>query len=191
MRYNKNVLFGGLLALSFAASPLQAAVSSSEAARLGQDLTPFGSPKAGNDAGTIPAWDGGLTEPPAGYEGSGQHHINPFPDDEVLFTITASNMDQYSEYLTDGVRAMLETYPTTFRIPVYQSRRTHAVPEWVAENTRKNAVNAEIVGEAEGIEGAFGGYPFPILHGNDEEKAWQVIWNHLTRWRGVSVTRRS
>ena len=67
MRYNKNVLFGGLLALSFAASPLQAAVSSSEAARLGQDLTPFGSPKAGNDAGTIPAWDGGLTEPPAGY----------------------------------------------------------------------------------------------------------------------------
>jgi len=71
MRYNKNVLFGGLLALSFAASPLQAAVSSSEAARLGQDLTPFGSPKAGNDAGTIPAWDGGLTEPPAGYEAAG------------------------------------------------------------------------------------------------------------------------
>ena len=42
-----------------------------------------------------------------------------------------------------------------------------------------------------GIDGAFGGYPFPILHGNNEEKAWQVIWNHLTRWRGVSVTRRS
>ena len=61
MRYNKNVLLSGLLAASFAAAPLHAAVSASEAARLGQDLTPFGSPKAGNEAGTIPAWDGGLS----------------------------------------------------------------------------------------------------------------------------------
>ncbi len=96
-----------------------------------------------------------------------------------------ANMDQYDEYLTDGLKAMLETYPTTFRIPVYQTRRTHAVPDWVAENTRENAVNAEIVGKGEGLDGAFGGYPFPILHGNNEQKAWQVIWNHLTRWRGV------
>lgn len=100
-------------------------------------------------------------------------------------------MDQYEEYLTDGVKAMLETYPTTFRVPVYQTRRTHAVPDWVAENTRENAVNAEIVGQGEGLDGAFGGYPFPILHGNDEQKAWQAVWNHLTRWRGVNVTRRS
>jgi hypothetical protein len=132
MRYNKNVLLGGLLAASFAASPVYAAVSASEAARLGNDLTPFGSVKAGNADGTIPAWDGGLTEPPAGYQGSGQHHINPFPNDQVLFTINASNMDQYSEHLTDGLKAMFETYPTTFQIPVYQSRRTHAVPDWVA-----------------------------------------------------------
>ncbi len=131
MMYNKNAILGGLLALSVASAPAWAAVSASEAARLGQELTPFGSPKAGNSAGTIPAWTGGLTEPPPGYEGSGQHHINPFPDDEVLFTITPANMDQYEEYLTDGVKAMLETYPTTFRVPVYQTRRTYAVPDWV------------------------------------------------------------
>ncbi|MCW8868542.1 MAG: DUF1329 domain-containing protein, partial [Marinobacter sp.] len=94
MMYNKNAILGGLLALSVASAPAWAAVSASEAARLGQELTPFGSPKAGNSAGTIPAWTGGLTEPPPGYEGSGQHHINPFPDDEVLFTITPANMDQ-------------------------------------------------------------------------------------------------
>jgi hypothetical protein len=192
MRYNKNAILGGLLALSFAAAPTYAAVSASEAARLGKDLTPFGSLKAGNASGTIPAWDGGLTTPPAGYKGgSGQHHINPFPDDQVLFTINASNMDQYSDHLADGIKAMLNTYPTTFRIPVYQSRRTHAVPDWVAKNTKDNATSAEIVGHSEGLKGAYGGYPFPILSGNSEQKAWQAIWNHLTRWRGVSGTRRA
>ena len=191
MNYKKSAILGGLLAFSIASSSSLAGVSSSEASRLGQDLTPFGSIKAGNKAGTIPAWTGGLTEPPAGYEGTGQHHIDPFPTDEVLFTINASNKDRYAEHLSDGVLAMLETYPTTFRVPVYKSRRTHAVPDWVAENTKENAVDAEIVGKGAGLEGAYGGYPFPILHGNNEQKAWQVIWNHLVRWRGVSVTRRS
>lgn len=191
MNDKKNVFLGSLLAISVLASPVMAGVSSGQAARLGQDLTPFGSVKAGNEAGTIPPWTGGLTEAPPGYEGSGQHHINPFPDDKVLFTINASNAGQYDEYLTDGLRAMLDTYPTTFRIPVYQSRRTHAVPKWIEENTKDNAVSAVIVGEGAGIDGAFGGYPFPILHGNNEDKAWQVIWNHLVRWRGVSITRRS
>src|SRR5699024_6301852 len=132
----KSAIYGGLLALSLASSATWAAVSAGEASRLGQELTPFGSVKAGNEAGTIPAWTGGLTQPPSGYEGTGQHHIDPFPDDDVLFTIDASNMDQYAGHLTDGVRAMLETYPTSFRVPVYKSRRTHAVPDWVAENTR-------------------------------------------------------
>ncbi|RBW50142.1 DUF1329 domain-containing protein [Marinobacter sp. F3R11] len=187
----KSVILGSLLALSMASTSSWASVSPEEASRLGKDLTPFGSVRAGNDAGTIPAWTGGLTKPPKGYKGSGQHHVDPFPMDKVLFTIDASNMDRYAEHLTEGVQAMFKAYPTSFRVPVYQSRRTHAIPEWVAENTRKNALNAEIVGEGEGLKGAFGGYPFPILHGNSEEKAWQVIWNHLTRWRGVSATRRS
>lgn len=191
MNYKQSAILGGLLALSMASASSLAAVSASEASRLGQDLTPFGSIKAGNAAGTIPAWTGGLTEPPEGYEGSGQHHIDPFPTDKVLFTINASNKDQYAEHLSNGVLAMFDTYPTTFRVPVYKSRRTHAVPDWVAKNIRENAVNAELVGEGEGLKGAFGGYPFPILHGDNEHKAWQVIWNHLVRWRGVSVTRRS
>ena len=191
MTIKKNWLLGSVFAFSVAASPVMAAVSASEAARLGNELTPFGSLKAGNDAGTIPAWTGGLTEAPAGYDGSGQHHINPFPSDEVLFTINARNAEQYSEFLSDGVKALLDTYPASFNVPVYQTRRTHAVPESVARNTRENATNASIVGQGEGLDGAFGGYPFPILHGNNEEKAWQVIWNHLTRWRGISVTRRS
>ena len=191
MIQNKKWLCGSLLVLALAAADVHAGVSVREAARLGNDLTPFGSPVAGNEAGTIPAWTGGLTTPPAGYRGSGQHHIDPFPDDQELFSVDARNAEEHAEHLTDGLRAMLDTYPTTFRIPVYQSRRTHAVPDWVAENTRKNAVTARVVADGAGIAGAYGGYPFPILHGNDEDKAYQAIWNHLTRWRGISGTRRA
>jgi hypothetical protein len=97
MNDKKNMFLGSVLVLSVFALPALAAVSSNEACRLGQDLTPFGSVKAGNEAGTIPPWTGGLTsdDAPSGYKGSGQHHINPFPDDEVLFTINANNAEQY------------------------------------------------------------------------------------------------
>ena len=47
------------------ALPAMAAVSADEAARIGKDLTPLGGEKAGNKEGTIPAWDGGITKPPA------------------------------------------------------------------------------------------------------------------------------
>ncbi len=53
------LMLGALLLV--AAAPGMSAVSAAEAARLGADLTPLGGEKAGNKAGTIPAWDGGLT----------------------------------------------------------------------------------------------------------------------------------
>lgn len=45
-----------------AATPALAQVGADQVARLGQDLTPLGAEKAGNAAGTIPAWDGGLAK---------------------------------------------------------------------------------------------------------------------------------
>ena len=44
-----------------------AAISVGDANRLGNDLTPLGGEKAGNADGSIPAWTGGITTPPAGY----------------------------------------------------------------------------------------------------------------------------
>ena len=41
--------------------PVSAEMAADEVARLGVDLTPLGGEKAANAAGTIPAWDGGLT----------------------------------------------------------------------------------------------------------------------------------
>ena len=74
------------------------------------DLTPVGAERAGNKAGTIPPWTGGITQPPASYR-PGYHETDPFPGDTPLFRIDAGNADQYAEHLTPGQRALLERYP--------------------------------------------------------------------------------
>ena len=185
------LLLGSLIMLSFFTGLADAKVSMQEAKRLNQDLTPFGGIRVGNAEGTIPTWTGGLSKPPAGYTKSGQHHIDPFPTDNPLFTITSKNIDKYKKNLSQGVIALFKAYPTTFNLPIYPTRRTHTAPKSVIENTFRNATRAELTREGNGIKHAFGGVPFPILSGNKEQKALQAIWNHLVRWRGVFVTRKS
>ena len=53
---NKHRLMAVAVALAFSAGSALAGVSPQEAAKLGDTLTPFGAEKAGNAAGTIPAW---------------------------------------------------------------------------------------------------------------------------------------
>src|SRR5690606_15168736 len=137
-----------------------AAVSQDQADRLGNDLTPLGAEKAGNAAGTIPAWEGGLTSPPAGYS-AGDHHPDPFPDDRPLFSITPDNYREYADQLTVGQQAMFEKYPT-FRMDIYPTRRTAAFPERTYEYTIRNATTARLVADGDGVEDAAEGIPFPI-----------------------------
>ncbi len=54
-----------------------AAVTAEEAKKLGTTLTPIGAEKAGNKAGTIPAYTGGLTTPPAGFKAGRRHPARP------------------------------------------------------------------------------------------------------------------
>ncbi len=148
-------------------------------------LTPFGAIRAGNEAGTIPAWDGGIASPVAAYGGPGTLHADPFADDAVLFTVTAQNIDEHAAQLTPGLQAMLRRYPESFRIPVYPSRRSHAAPQWVYDNTRRNAETAKLSVDGNGIENAYGGIPFPLA-----DQALQVYWNHVARWRGQYISSR-
>jgi len=181
---NKKVLYASLVAALMAAPTAWAAVSEQEASRLAKELTPFGSERAGNSDGTIPEWKGGITATPASISfQSGDFHPDPFIDDEILFNITAENMDQYADKLSAGQQALLRKYPDSYRLPVYPSRRSHALPDWVVENTRKNALSAELVDGGSGIQGAYGGVPFPVP-GNGQE----VLWNHLLRWQGEAAT---
>ncbi|WP_350595832.1 DUF1329 domain-containing protein, partial [Pseudoalteromonas sp. 45-MNA-CIBAN-0466] len=65
---------------------------------------------------------------------------------------------------------------------VYESRRTAAVPQYVYDATKANAVRAELVSQGNGITGATIGVPFPI-----PANGLEVIWNHILRYRGVDV----
>lgn len=96
-----------LLALTAFALQAHGKVDAVQAARLGQDLTPLGAERAGNTAGTIPQWNGGITTPPAGYS-VGMHHLDPFAGDEVLFTINQQNLDQYRAQLPVGTQMLIE-----------------------------------------------------------------------------------
>ena len=188
---NKYVLLCSVVALTLGALNVHAKVSEKEAQKLGKSLTPFGSIQAGNKAKTIPEWTGGITKPPEGYKGTGQHHIDPFASDEIKFSVDKSNYKGFEKYLTPGQYALFETYPDSFKLNVYPTQRSHSMPDWVLENTKKNATTAVLTKGGVGIKDAYGGIPFPILHGSNSEKALQSIWNHLTRWRGIFVTSRA
>jgi len=171
------------LVTGLVSSATQAGVSVTEAEQLKTVLTPMGAQREGNGR-DIPPWRGGLSMPPEGYNKPGQHHLDPYPQDKPLFVITAQNMTQYSEHLTEGQKELFRTYPDTFRMPVYQTRRTAAAPEWVYENTYKNAIRAELSDGGNSLMYAYGGIPFPILS-NSEQAGIQAVWNHITRWRGT------
>ncbi|QIZ76562.1 DUF1329 domain-containing protein [Ferrimonas lipolytica] len=177
----KLTVIASALVLVFTAAA-QAKVSEQEAAKLGTELTPVGAEVAGNEDGSIPAWDGGITATPAGYE-KGQFHPNPFAADEVLATITSANMAEHSEYLTPGVKAMLEQYPDTFKLKLYPTRRSASYPEFIYDEVKKNAINAELVEGGNGIKGASAGTPFPI-----PQSGVEAIWNHILRYRGEAAS---
>lgn len=165
------------LALSLSTTLALAAVSAQEAAQLGKNLTPMGAERAGNAAGTIPAWDGGLTKPVAGYK-EGGHYPDPYTGDNPLFTIDAANMEKYRANLTQGQIALLKAHGT-WKMNVYPTRRSASFPEGHYKETAANATKVNLVSGGNGFSGTKGGIPFPI-----PKSGLEVIWNHLARYRG-------
>jgi len=130
-------------ALALAATAAFAVPTEEEIARLGgPELTPIGAERAGNAEGTIPEWTGGVTEPPPGWE-PGMKRPDLFGDDEILFTIDASNVDQHADKLTPGQVALVKSYEG-YRMDVYPTRRSCAYPEADYENMKRNAGTASV-----------------------------------------------
>ena len=179
----KPTLIAAAFASLFASNATLAKLSAEEVARLGQDLTPMGAEKAGNADGSIPAWNNGITAAPAGYE-VGMHHLDPFSSDKVLFTIDKSNIDKYKANLSPGQIALFEAYPDTFKMPVYETRRSASYPQFVYDATKEFAPTAELIEGGNGIKNTAIGIPFPI-----PKTGLEAIWNHLLRFRGESIER--
>ncbi|QXI29454.1 DUF1329 domain-containing protein [Pseudomonas vanderleydeniana] len=182
MKMTKNLLQVGVLGLSLLASSVMAAVSADEAAKLGSSLTPMGAEMAGNAAGTIPAW-----KPMPKNIGSADSKgflSDPYASEKPLFIITAQNVEQYKNQLAPGQYAMIKRYPDTFKMPVYPSHRGATVPDDVFAAIKENATRTNLVSGGNGLENFKTAVPFPI-----PKSGVEVIWNHITRYRGGSVTR--
>lgn len=173
-----------ILAILLAATTVEAKVSAEEAKKLTDGtLTAFGADPKGNADGTIPAYEGGITEWPEGYE-KGMRQIDPFPGDKILFTITAANAAEYADKLSPGQLAMFQRYPNTWKMNVYQSRRTASFPQRMYDFAIKNATTAELAEGGNGVLNAAQSIPFPI-----PKEGVECMWNHLMRFRNDTLLR--
>jgi hypothetical protein len=174
----KNIVIAAVFAVLTPAVVL-AAVSAEEAERLKSSLTPLGAERAGNTDGSIPEWRGAYVTPIPG-SGDGKYP-DPFSEEKPVFSITAENMSQYEDKLSEGVVALLQKYPT-YRVDVYPTHRTAGAPQWVYDNTFKAATEAKLTDDGLSFTGAWGAVPFPIPQNGNE-----AIWNHLVRPHPASL----
>ena len=180
----KTQLLTTALTLSLVASAAMADVPANVANRLGQDLTPMGAEKAGTESG-VAAWSGQSIDGSAllqGYDGGALP--NPYTSDKVLYTITASNAGEYDSVLSVGQKALLATYPDSYKLNVYQSRRSCTYPDFVYKAAKRNAQVGKVVDDGNGISESIMAAPFPI-----PSSAVEIVWNHTLRYRGERVAR--
>jgi hypothetical protein len=159
--------------------------SPEQVARLGGDTyTPVGAERAGNAEGTIPEWQDGLTNWPEGdIENEGL--ADPFAGEAELFRITAANVDEHRNKLSDGQVVLLQRHPDTYYLPIYPSHRISTYPQQVLDRVKIAAIEADMVPGGNGLVNLNGStvpFPFP-------ESGLEVIWNHITRYRGGRVQR--
>jgi hypothetical protein len=160
------------------------ALSPEEARLLGGALTEIGAERAGNADGTIPAYEGGLTRPPAGFVPGSGCRPDPFAGEKPLFSVDARSAAAHAERLTPGTRALMERYPG-FRVDVYPTHRTVAFPAFVTESTVRGATRARTTNGGLSLAGARAAYPFPI-----PKTGHEAMWNHLVRFTALCDERR-
>tara|TARA_Y100000296_G_scaffold87491_1_gene135708 strand:+ start:10446 stop:11810 length:1365 start_codon:yes stop_codon:yes gene_type:complete len=167
------------LAVSGAA---MAAVTPEQAAQLGTTLTGIGAEKAGSADGTIPSYDGGLTTIPAGFKAGDSFRPDPFAGEKPRLVINGQNVADYADKLSASTVELLKRYPS-FRLDVYPTHRSMALPQQVLDNTAANALAATTSEGGLALENALPGIPFPIPNDGNE-----AMWNHLMRYQGVAMS---
>ncbi len=184
---NNHLVFFALLLTAVLYSMRNMATPSIEQVnQLGGDVfTPVGAEKQANKTGDIPAWTGGLTQPPAGWK-SPDKLITPFPDDQPIDVINNDTYQKFAGHLTPGQIKLLQLYPTTYHMPIYKTRRTAAYPERVYQDIKTKALQSKLVDAGNGLEKFTSNVPFPF-----PENGVEVIWNHIVRFRGTNSIKRT
>ncbi|RON20909.1 outer membrane lipoprotein-sorting protein [Pseudomonas brassicacearum] len=180
MKFVQTVLAASLAMV--VAAQAHAAVSAQDAAKLGSSLTLVGAEKAGNADGSIPAYDGGLTTPPASFKAGDSMRPDPFANEKPLLVIDGKNVDQYKAQLTATTAELAKRFPT-FKVEVYPTHRTVSLPKAILDNGVKNATGAKSLEGGLAIDNVLPGIPFPIPQSGNE-----AMWNFLLRYQGVSIS---
>jgi len=161
------------------AAPLNAwaKVPPEKAAELdGPVYTCMGAERAGTESG-IPEYGGKWYRKWPGQSKEHGFEPGPYKDEKPLFSITAQNMGEYADKLTDGQKALLKKYPQNYRMDVYPSHRDFGFADWVCPTVKKNATTAEIVKNGLAIKATTGAIPFPFPQ-SGLEGIWNVINPH-------------
>jgi len=168
-------------ALALLAAPGFAAVSAEEAKKLGTTLTEFGSIKAGNAEGTIPAYTGGITTPPADFKAGSGVWADPFKADKPVLRIDSKNMQEHAAKLSAGQMHLMKLNPSYY-MDIYPTRRSASYPDKALKANVRNATTCTLTKDDLSVETLCrGGLPFPIPKTGKE-----VLWNHLLRYQGVT-----
>ena len=175
MRARLILTTAALLALPLTAP---AKVPAEKAAELdGPTLTCMGAEKAGSESGVAEFTGKFMGEWP-GMKNKYGYEPGPYADEKPQFKITAENMAQYADKLTEGQKALLKLYPKHYWINVYPSHRDFTFQPFVCETVKKNAVEAEVVHDGLGIKGTSGAHPFPF-----PQSGLEAIWNAINPHR--------
>ncbi len=161
----------------FATGAAHAKATAEELAKLGNQLTCVGAEKAGTASGVAEftgKWMGpapGMTTEP------GKHQIDPYANEKPLFTITAQNVAQYADKLSDGQKAMFKKFPATYKMLVYPSHRDFAFDKSICDVAAQNAAQAELSADGFTVpNGLKGGILFPFPK-NGIEGIWNGVFS--------------
>ena len=170
-------MLSGLVAVM--ATPAMAAEPSAP----GTTLTVVGAEKAGSQDGNIPAWAAEKQESGDWNAKKPRGEFWKYKGEQAKFSIDANNVEKYATHLTPGQVAALKQIKG-FRLDVYPTHRSCGVPDFVAENTRKNQDVAQLGADGWTLKDAVvPGIPFP-----QPKSGIEAIWNQRLHYRGVGVT---
>lgn len=163
-------MLGVLLGAAFSC---HARGSAEEVARLGKQLTCMGAERAGTPGGVAEYTGKWLGPAPGMTAEPGKHPGDPYAEEKPLFVITAQNVAQYADRLSEGQKAMFRKHPNTFRMQVYPSHRDFRYDESICRVVATNAAEAELAADGLNVaNGRMGAVPFPF-----PKSGLELLWN--------------
>ncbi|MBP9712736.1 MAG: DUF1329 domain-containing protein [Sterolibacterium sp.] len=173
MRFKQLKVLFSVAAMLGASGATYAKATPEELAKLGKELTCMGAEKAGSASGVAEFTGKWLGAGPGMTAEIGKHPTDPYASEKAQFTITAQNMAQYGDKLSEGQKAMFKKYPNTFKMHVFPSHRDFRYDDSVCKVVAKNGAETEPSADGKRMNNYnMGAIPFPFPKSGNE-----AIWN--------------